>query len=56
MGIAFEKAWRASTKRLLTLPLFTKLVVGLKVQPVKAARVALAASTHCVLPSKEEPV
>src|SRR6266481_2889872 len=45
---------RASTSRLLALPWFTRFVAGLKVQPVNAARVALALNTHCVLPSKVE--
>src|SRR6267142_6336486 len=54
VGIAFEMAWRASTSRLLALPKFTSLAAGLNVQPVNAARVAFAAITHWVLPSKVE--
>src|ERR1017187_9712315 len=54
MGNALEMVCRASINRLPAFPLFTIFCAGLKVQPVKAARVALALITHCVLPSRVE--
>src|ERR1039458_6166089 len=54
MGHALETVCRASTNKLPALPLLTMFRVGLKVQPVKAARVAFALMIHWVLPSKVE--
>src|SRR5512145_2815081 len=54
MGIAFDPAGRGSISEPAGLPRLTIFRTGLKVQPVNAARVAVALITHCVAPDSEQ--